>query len=152
MPSFAEYYPIQCLLEISRKHRDAVDPSRIRDGKVIGQDNWDNLAVSSVFAAISIEAALNDYLLCHCLFLELPALQQFFGGVMETFLRSRFDIKLGLLKKCWSRELPSDLLTKVGGVIRVRNRIAHQTGEFITAGDREDGRAALMNHRLTEAE
>ncbi len=46
MSSFAHNYQHQCLLEISRRHREVVDPSRVHDGKVIGQDNWDNLAVS----------------------------------------------------------------------------------------------------------
>ncbi len=93
MSSFAQSYQHQCLLEISRRHREAIDPNRVYDGKVIGQDNWDNLAVSTVFAGIAIEAALNDFVLSHCLFVEAPYLQEVFGEVMEQFLRVPFIIR-----------------------------------------------------------
>jgi hypothetical protein len=74
MSSFAQTYQHQCMLEISRRHREAVDSTRVSDGKVIGEDNWGNLAVTTVFAAVAVEAALNGYVLSHCLFLESPYL------------------------------------------------------------------------------
>jgi hypothetical protein len=55
-PNFAQNYQHQCLPEISRRHREVVDPCGVYDGKVIAQDDWDNFAVSTVFAAIAIEA------------------------------------------------------------------------------------------------
>src|SRR5688572_17714765 len=135
MPSFADNYQHQCLLEISRRHREAVDPARVYDGKVIGQDNWDNLAVSTVFAAVAIEAALNDYVLSHCLFVEFPYLQKVFGEMTEHFLRGSIQNKLKLLTERWPDPFPDQVLKDVGELIRIRNRITHQTGKFRTADE-----------------
>jgi hypothetical protein len=152
MSVFAEYYPIKCLLEISKRHREAVDSSRVYDGKVIGQDNWDNLAVSTVFAAMAIEAALNDYVLSHCLFLEAPYLQKVFGEVTEQYLYSSIQKKIDLLAKCWSQEIPQELVNNVRDLIRIRNRVAHQTGELRTANECNGGRPQMSNRLLTQAE
>jgi hypothetical protein len=133
MPNFADDYQHKCLLEISRRHRDAVDPARVYDGKVIGQDNWDNLAVSTVFAAIAIEAALNHYVQSHCLFLEGLYLQEVFGGITKQFLHSSIHNKIKILLKCWPEPIANNLRKDVEQLISIRNRITHQTGEFETA-------------------
>jgi hypothetical protein len=152
MPSFAENYQHQCLLEISRRHREAVDSARVYEGKVIGQDNWDNLAVSTVFAAVAIEAALNDYVLSHCLFVAFPYLQEVFGEVTGHFLRGSIQNKLKLLTDRWPDPFPDQLLKDVRELIRVRNRIAHQTGEFRTANETADRQSAMTNRGLTADE
>lgn len=152
MSSFAENYQHQCLLEISRRHREAVDPTRIYDGKVIGRANWDNLAVSTVFAAIAIEAALNDYVLSHCLFVDTPYLQEVFGEFTEHFLRGSVQNKLKLLVDRWPDPFPEQLLKDVRELIRIRNRIAHQTGEFRTANESADRRGKMTNRALTADE
>ena len=76
MTSFADSWEFQELLSISKQHRDAVDSSRVHPDAVVGIDNWNTLRVSTVFAAISIEAAFNDFILTHCLFVETPYLQE----------------------------------------------------------------------------
>ena len=130
MSSFAQSYQHQCLLNISRRHRDSVDPDRIFTDNVAGQDNWDNLDVSTVFAAIAIEASLNDYVLSHCLFVEGRYLQGIFGEVAKNYLRGSVHNKIDLLKKHWPDLLPKELLKDIQELIRIRNSIAHQTGEF----------------------
>jgi len=149
MSSFAQNYQHQCLLEISRRHREAVDSTRVYYGKVIGQDNWDNLAVSTVFAAIAIEAALNDYVLSHCLFVEAPYLQEVFGEITENFLRAPVHNKIKLLTSRWPDPFPKELLKDVQELIRIRNRITHQTGEFRTANETADRRGQMTNRALT---
>lgn len=152
MSSFAENYQHQRLLEISRRHRGAVDPSRVYDGKVIGQDNLDNLAVSTVFAATAIEAALNDYVLSHCLFVEAPYLQEVFHEVTAQFIRGSVHKKLDLLVRRWPDPIPKELLKEVRELIRIRNRITHQTGEFRTANKTVGGRSEMKNPALTRDE
>jgi hypothetical protein len=152
MPSFAEYYPIKCLLDISRRHREAVDSSRVYDGKIIGQDNWDTLSVSTVLAAIAIEASLNDFTLSHCLFLAFLYLQEAFGAVTEQFLRTSIHKKIDLLVKLWPEELPTDPVKDVRKLISIRNRIAHQTGEFRTANETDHGRGEMPNRGLNADE
>lgn len=149
MSSFAKNYSHRCLLEISRRHREAVDPNRVYDGKVIGQDNWDNLAVSTVFAAVAIEAALNDFLLSHCMFVELPYLQEVFAEITEQFLRSSIHNKLNLLQRRWSTPFPDDLIKDVRELIRIRNRITHQTGVFRTTNETGTDRSEMTNNPLT---
>ncbi len=149
MTTFAQNNQHQCLLEISRRHRDAVDTTRVYDGKVIGQDNWDNLAVSTMFAAIAIEAALNDYVLSHCLFVETPYLQEVFEKVVAHFLRGPVQNKIKLLTERWPDPFPQELLKDVQEIIRIRNRIAHQTGEFRTANETVDRRSEMTNRALT---
>jgi hypothetical protein len=117
MPSFAENYQHRCLLEVSRRHREAVDPARVYDGKVIRQDNWDNLAISTVFAAVAIEAALNDYVLSHCLFVEPAYLQEVFGEVTWHFLRGSVQNKLKLLIDRWPDPFPEQMLKDVRELI-----------------------------------
>lgn len=130
-PNYAKNYEHKCLLDISRRHREAVDDSRVYDGKVIGQDNWDTLAVSTVFAAIAIEAALNDFVLSHCLFMERPYLQGVIGDVAKQYLRSApIHKKLDLVHNHWPDPIPPALLTDVRRLIDIRNRITHQKPEF----------------------
>ncbi len=148
MSSFAKNYQHQCLLEISRRHRDGVDTSRIHEGQVIGQDNWDNLAVSTVFAAVAIEAALNNYVLSHCLFVDAPYLQDVFGKITEQFLRGSIQNKIDLLVS-WPDPIPKKLLKEVRELIRIRNRIAHQTGEFRTANETAGSGSEMTNRPLT---
>jgi hypothetical protein len=152
MSSFAQNYQHQCLLAISRRHREALDSTRVYDGKVIGQENWDNLAVSTVFAAIAIEAALNDYVLSHCLFVDVPYLQEVFGKVTEHFLRGSVQNKIELLVRRWPDPIPEELLKDVRELIRIRNRITHQTGEFRAASESDDGRSRMTNRTLTAGE
>lgn len=152
MSSFAKNYPHLCLLEISRRHREALDPTRVYDGKVLGQDNWDNLAVSTVFAAIAIEAALNDYVLSHCLFVEGSYLQEVFAEVTGHYLRGSVQNKLKLLADQWPDPLPEQLLKDVRKLIQIRNRIAHQTGAFRTANETADRRSKMTNRALTADE
>ncbi|WP_020475796.1 hypothetical protein [Zavarzinella formosa] len=152
MPNFADNYQHQCLLEISRRHREAVDPARICDGKVIGQDNWDKLAVSTVFAAIAIEAALNDYVLSHCLLLDVPYLQEVFGEITGHFLRGSVQNKLKLLTEQWPDPFPDQLLKEVRELIRIRNRIAHQSSEFRTANETTARRGQMSNRSLSADE
>lgn len=152
MPSFADNYQHHCLLEIARRHREAVDPARVYDNKVIGQGNWDNLAVSTVFAAVAIEAALNDFVLSHCLFVEAPYLQEVFGEVTGHFLRGSVQNKLKLLTDRWPDPFPDLLLQDVRELIRIRNRIAHQAGEFRTANETAARRSEMANRPLTADE
>jgi hypothetical protein len=152
MPSFAENYQHQCLLEISRRHREAVDPSRVYDGKVIGQDNWDNLTVSTVFAALAIEAALNDFVLSHCLFVEVPYLQEVFGEITGHFLHGSVHKKLKLLVDRWPEPIPKELLKEVHELVRIRNRIAHQAGEFRTANETGSRKSEMSTRGLSAEE
>lgn len=152
MSNFAQNYQHLCLLEISRRHREAVDPSRVRDGEVLGQDNVDNLEVSTVFAAVAIEAALNDYVLSHCLFVEIPYLQEVFGDLTAQFLRGSVQNKIDLLVKRWPDPIPKDLLRDVRELIRIRNRITHQTGEFRSASNTSDSRSVMAYRPLTADE
>jgi hypothetical protein len=152
MPGFAEYYPVQCLLEISKRHRDAVDLARSRNGEVIGQDNFDNLMVSTVFAAIAIEASLNDYVFSHCLFLQDEYFQKAFRGITKRFLRSSIHNKIKLLLDCWSDGFPKELIKDVRHLIKIRNDITHQTGEFMTLSDTAERRSSMTNFRLDRAD
>jgi hypothetical protein len=140
------------LLEISRKHREAVDQSRVYDNKVIGRDNWENLSVSTVFAAMAIEAALNDYVLSHCLLLDVPYVQEVFGEITKNYLRTSIVNKIKLLVDNWPDKIPADTLAGVRRLIEIRNRIAHQTGEFTTANKAPGGNAEMQCHRLTAEE
>jgi len=152
MPSFAENYQHKSLLEISRRHRESVDGTRVCNGKVIGQDNQENLAVSTVFAAIAIEASLNDFVLSHCLFVELPYLQEVFSDFAEKYLRGSVQNKIDMLIKRWPDPFPKELVSSVKELFQIRNRITHQTGKFQTSNETEIRRGQMTNMQLTSTE
>jgi hypothetical protein len=151
-PNFAMYYPIQCHLGISKRHLDALDPARVRDGRVIGQDNMDNLMVSTMFSAIAVEAALNEYVLSHCLFLDLEYLQKAFRDITKQFMRSSIQNKLHLLLECWPQEFPDELVKDVRRLIDIRNKITHQAGSIKTESETSDRRGTMGNFQLDAAD
>jgi hypothetical protein len=152
MASFVDSWEHKELLNISKQHRDAVDPNRVRADAVIGIDNWSTLKVSTVFAAIAIEAALNDYVLIHCLFLETPYLQDFFGDVTKNYLRASVQQKLKLVVDHWPDEFPTTLLQDVRELFRLRNWITHQTSVFLSVNETDDAKAVVQNRGLTNDE
>lgn len=95
--TFAASWQIQELLQISKSHLDAVNRSRMRDGVVIGNDNFANLMVSTVFAAVAIETAFNEFIQVHCLFIDIPYLQTFYAEFTERYLWARTDDKIKLV-------------------------------------------------------
>ena len=152
MDSFVDHWEYQELLNISKQHRDSVDSTRVRPNAVIGLDNWSRLRVSTVFAAIAIEAAFNDFILTHCLFVQTPYLQDFFGTMTKKYLRASVPDKLKLVTDHWSEAFPESLLKYVRRLFEIRNWVTHQTGRFRSANETDDGRSVLENHRLTNDE
>ena len=149
MTSFADSWELQELLRISKQHRDAVDSSRVFEGIVVGTDNWSTLRVSTVFAAISIEAALNDYILSHCLFVETPYLQSAFGEITKHYLRASVRDKIEFLTENWPDDFPAQLLTNVRRLFDIRNLITHRRGRFTPAKDSDDGKSRMSNRSIT---
>jgi hypothetical protein len=150
--SFVDSWQYQELLNISKQHRDAVDATRVHADAIIGIDNWNTLQVSTVFAAISIEAAVNDYILFHCLCLEMPYLQEVFGEITKNYLRGSVHQKLKLVTEHWPDEFPATLLQDVRELFRLRNWITHQTNEFLSANKTDDGKAVMQSRQLTNDE
>jgi hypothetical protein len=126
--SFAESWEYQELLGISKEARESVDPERVWPHAIVGADNFNHLRVSTVFAAISIEAALNDYILVHCLFVETSYLQSVFGEITTSFLWAPVRKKVAFLKEHWPDEIPPALLKDVEQLFKIRNQVTHQTG------------------------
>jgi hypothetical protein len=151
MAGFASVYSQNCLLDIAKTHLDAIDRTRMDDGVVIGQDNFDRLLVATVFAAIAIEASLNDYVLSHCLFLENRYFQSFFGEITTNALRGPMDSKLKLLRQHWSSAFPDAIIGDVRRLFEIRNKIIHQQGIFSATKAEDDG-ATMTNFRLTADE
>ena len=149
MTSFVDSYEYKSLLDIAKEHRDAIDDSRITSEGVIGVSNSNRLRISTVFSAISIEAALNDYTLIHCNFLQSPYLEGIFGDITTDFLRGSVQKKIELVRNHWPDEIPTDLIKDVKELIRIRNRIAHQSGQFIPSFKSESGGAMMTNRPLT---
>ena len=149
MTSFVDSWQYTSLLNIAKDNRDAIDDARITDEGVIGVDNHNRLMVSTVFSAITIEAALNDYTLIHCNFLDVPYLQGVFGDIVKDYLRGSIHKKIELLRKHWPDEIPPKLVKDVKELIRIRNLIAHQTGEFVPAFKSDTGDAMMTNRPLT---
>ena|SRR3972149_534445 len=148
-PNFAEHFEIRELLDISKAHLDALDRSRMSDGVVIGNDNFANLKVATIFSGIAIEAALNDFIQIHCLFIHEPYMQSFFAEVTTHYLWAGMDRKIKLLRKCWHISFPDELINDVMKLIGIRNRIVHQTGRFKPDQNRSHGISALSNYPLT---
>ena len=151
MTSFGDSWQHMELLSISKSHLDQLDPSRVNDEHVIGTDSLANLKVSTAFAAITIEAALNDYLLTHCLFIERPYLQEIFKTLTKKFLRASVPEKIRLLRQNWPDEFPDDLIRDVNELFRIRNRVTHQSGEFDTANE-TGSNSQVRNNPLTAAD
>jgi hypothetical protein len=152
MTSFADSWEHQEFLKISKQHLDALDATRVRPDAVIGVDNWNNLKVASVFAAIAVEAALNDYILAHCLSLRKPYLQDVFGDITKRFLRGSVDAKVEFLREHWPDEIPSPLVKDVKRLFVIRNRIVHRTGEYPARHESDDGNAVMKNSSLSNEE
>jgi hypothetical protein len=152
MTSFSESYEHQELLQISKQHLDSLDNSRISDDAVIGTDNVAKLKVATVFAAIAIEAALNDFILGHCLLVGGSYLQQVFGELARRFARGSVFHKVSLLSEHWSDPFPQPLVADVRRLFEIRNKVIHQSGEFSPRGDATGDRAVLTNRPLTNAE
>ncbi len=129
--------------------------SRVRPDAVIGVDNYAKLKVSTVFAAISIEAAVNNFILMHCLFLQQPYLQEVFGTIATKFLRSSIHDKIKVLRQNWPDEFPDDLMHDVREPFRIRNQVTHLSDEFVTKARSSDGkkcvRKPLKHHGLIQA-
>lgn len=145
---FAASPAIQELLQISKSHLDAVDRSRMHDGIVVGNDNFANLMVSTVFAAVAIETAFNQFIQVHCLFVDLPYLQTFYANLTERYLWARIDEKINLVQGCWPTPFPDGLIREVRELFRVRNRVTHQTGRLMPVEDRSHGIESLTNKPL----
>ncbi len=149
MTSFADSWEFQELLAISKQARESVDSARVWPHAIAGIDNWNHLRVSTVFAAISIEAALNDYVLFHCLFVETPYLQSVFGEITKSFLRSSWQHKLKLVNEHWPDKFPSALLTDIRRLFEIRNAVTHQTGRFTPARSSPDSTSRINNNPPT---
>jgi hypothetical protein len=149
MMSFADSPEHQELLNISKQHLDALDRSRVRADAIIGVDNASKLKVATVFAATAIEAALNDYILSHCLPLGRPYLQDIFGDITKRYLFGPVREKIQLLRDHWPDQFPSALLNDVRKLFEIRNRIMHRTGEFLSRDDAHGGNAVMKNRPLT---
>lgn len=149
MTSFVDSYEYKSLLNIAKENRDAIDESRITTEGVIGVANHNRLMISTVFSAITIEAALNDYTLIHCNFLDSPYLEGVFGDITTDFLHGSVHKKIELVRNHWPDEIPGQLIKDVKELIRIRNRIAHQSGQFIPSFKSETGDAMMTNRPLT---
>src|SRR5205807_2008161 len=106
-------FGMRSLLAIAKRHLDALDRSRVTREYVIGVDNWEQLYVTAVFSAMAIEAGVNDFLLHHCMVLQTPYLQLFFGNVMEGYLRSPIHKKIVALSRCLPGRFSAELLKDV---------------------------------------
>ena len=148
MTSFVDSYEYKSLLDIAKQNRDAIDDARITTEGVIGVDNHNRLMISTVFSAITIEAALNDYTLIHCNFLDSPYLEGVFGDITTDFLRGSVHKKIELMRTHWPDEMTADLIKEVKELIRIRNRIAHQSGQFIPSFKSDTGGAMMTNRPL----
>ena len=149
MTSFADSWVYQELLAISKTHVDSLDPGRVSPDAIIGTDNWAKLKVSTVFAAIAIEAALNNFILMHCLFIDRPYLQEIFGTLTTSFLRSSVHEKIKLLRRNWPDDFPDDLIRDVKELFRIRNRVTHESDEFLSATRSAEGAPVVQNRPLT---
>lgn len=149
MPSFADSWQHTELLKIAKEHRDAIDPGRITDEAVIGVENANRLKVATVFSAITVEAALNDYILIHCNFLDSPYLEGVFGDITTDYLRGSVQKKINLIRDHWPNEIPPELIKDVRKMFEIRNRIAHQSSEFIPSFNSDSGGAMMTNRPLT---
>jgi hypothetical protein len=149
MPNFADHFEIRELLNISKAQLDALDRSRIRDGKIIGGDNAQKLKVATVFAGIAIEASLNDFLQVHCLFAESPYLQSFFGELTHRCLRGSVQGKIDLLLRFWPQPFDPDLVKDVRRIFQIRNRVVHRTGKLLFSDDGH-GVKSLSNDPLSD--
>jgi len=143
MSKYSDSWVHTRMLSIAQDSLDRVERSRVREDTVIGMDNWDRLYVSTVFSAIAIEAAINDFLQIHCLFAHSPYLQEFFGKAVDALTRLSTPEKIKLVKKFSSCTIEQDLLDEVRRLIEIRNRIIHQKGEFTPGHKREEGTASL---------
>lgn len=150
MSTYADSWIHTRMLEIARAHRDALDTERVIDGCVIGQDNFDKLYVSTVFSALAIERAVNDFIQTHALFSDLPYFQKFFGLAVEQLLWLRNDRKLKLVTDFYSGEVDGTLLEEVKRLIKIRNSIVHPKGEFKSSRESDDGRSCLSTSGLSE--
>ena len=152
MTTFAQSPQYQELLAISKAHLDALDLTRVRDDAVIGQDNYANLKVSTVFAAISIEAALNSFILVHCLHIPGPYLQNVFGRITRNFVRSSIHDKIDLLRNTWPDTFPAALISDVKELFRIRNRVTHESDEFVLGNQAESRNSLVTNRPFTNPE
>lgn len=155
MATFAESWEYQNDLSIAKDSLDALDHARICDGKIIGQDNFNRLRVSTVFSCIAVEKALNDFLMIHFLFLDNVYLQAFFAEGRDRMLRADVWTKLKTVSRFWPDPFPHDLLNDVRKMFQIRNRIVHQTPTLQTRRESDDGKSSMsqitseeMNHML----
>jgi len=150
MATFAESWEYQNDLNIAKESLDALDHGRIYDGKIIGQDNLNRLRVSTVFSCIAVEKALNDFVMCHFLFLDNTYLQAFFAEGRNRMLRADVETKLRTVSRFWPDPFPDDLLNDVRKMFNIRNRIIHQTPTLETRRERGDAKSTMSNSQIRE--
>lgn len=149
MTSFADSWQYQELLAISKDHLDSLDHTRVRSDTVIGNDNLAKLKVSTVFAAISLEAALNNFILVHCLHIENAYLQGMFGKITKQYLLCSVHEKISLIRQCWPEVFPDSLVADVKEMFRIRNRVTHESDEIVANADSKGGGPVVKNRPLT---
>jgi len=147
--SFADSWQHTELLTIAKDHLDAIDLGRITDEGVIGVDNANRLKVVTVFSAITVEAALNDYILIHCNLLDSPYLEGVFGDITTDYLRGSVQKKINLVRDHWPDDFSPELIKDVRTMFEIRNRIAHQSSEFIPSFNSDSGSAMMTNRPLS---
>ncbi len=143
MNTYADSWIHTRMLEIAQEHFDALDRSRVCNGRVTGLDNFDKLFVSTIFSAIAIETAVNDFLQVHSLFADIPYLQEFFGRAVDSLLWENSTKKLELVKRFSCRKPDKALVGEIKRLIKIRNKITHQKGEFTPAHQNDSNEDSL---------
>jgi hypothetical protein len=144
---------IDRFMDIARKQLDYIKKRQSGELKIPGIIE-DHGVVTSIFAAASIEAAINLYILLPVVYIKNSKTRIFFGSLLTKYFRSPISVKLKFICKTFP-ELKKNkkLLKKVGALFSYRNLIMHSAPDHVEESDYyfedEDSRKHLNRVKKT---
>jgi hypothetical protein len=123
------YWPLKIAKEASERVQELT-----RMGAAHRDEAERQSAVTIVFAAAAVEAALNAFISRPILRIEDPATREFFGLLIHRHLRGSAPSKLMFLRKVWAgAEANSEVLKRVDQLFLARNALLHITPDYVVA-------------------
>lgn len=126
---------IDRFMDIARKHLDYIKKRQSNELKIPGIIE-DHGVVTSIFAAASIEAAINLYILLPVIYIKESQTRIFFGSLLTKYFRSSIPVKLKFVCETFPELKKSKkLLKKVEELFSYRNRIMHSSPDHVEEFD-----------------
>lgn len=133
-------------MDIARKHLDYIKKKQSNELKIPGIIE-DHGLVTSIFAAASIEAAINLYILIPVIYIKDSQTRIFFDSLLTKYFRSPIPVKLKFVCETFPELKKSKtLLRKVEKLFYYRNLIMHSSPDHVEVSRYEFNNKDTIKH------